>query len=142
MNISQYKSKIASRYIPVEPELIGNKIFEADYYFTSIKYDGFFAVLEIKDGKVSLFDRNANVKDIAAITNAARAIKVDVTLAGEICVFKNGKSTNNREVAAALADPDNYDIRFGVFDIISYKGEYPLFESNIVSDDLIGVAVH
>ena len=128
MNISQYKSKIATRYIPVEPELIGNKIFEADYYFTSIKYDGFFAVLEIKDGKVSLFDRNANVKEIAAITNAARAIKVDVTLAGEICVFKNGKSTNNREVAAALADPDNYDIRFGVFDIISYKGEYPMFE--------------
>ena len=40
MNISQYKSKIASRFIPVEPELIGNKIFEADYYFTSIKYDG------------------------------------------------------------------------------------------------------
>jgi hypothetical protein len=69
MNISQYKSKIASRYIPVEPELIGNKIFEADYYYTSIKYDGFFAVLEIKDGKVSLFDRNANVKEIAAQSN-------------------------------------------------------------------------
>jgi ATP-dependent DNA ligase len=96
---------------------------EADYYFTSIKHDGYFAALEIKKGKATLYDRNGNPKEIKAITNAAKSIKEDVMLAGEICVFKNGKSSSNREVAAAMGAPDKHDIRFGVFDIISYKGD-------------------
>jgi ATP-dependent DNA ligase len=123
MNISQYKTKVASRYMPVDPEQIGLKIMEADYYFTSIKHDGYFAALEIKNGKATLYDRNGNPKEIKAITNAAKSIKEDVMLAGEICVFKNGKSSSNREVAAAIGAPDKHDIRFGVFDIISYKGD-------------------
>ena len=128
MNISQYKTKVASRYMPVDPEQIGLKIMEADHYFTSIKFDGYFAALEIKKGKATLFDRNGNPKEIEAITSAAKSIEEDVLLAGEICVFKNGKSTNNREVAAAMGAPDKHDIRFGVFDIIAYKGEEPTLD--------------
>ena len=129
MNISQYKTKVASRYMPVDPEQIGLKIIEADYYFTSIKHDGYFAALEIKNGKATLYDRNGNPKEIKAITTAAKSIKEDVMLAGEICVFKNGKSSSNREVAAAMGAPDKHDIRFGVFDIISYKGEEPTLDA-------------
>jgi len=129
MNISQYKSKIASRYIPTDPEQIGLKIIEADYYFTSVKYDGYFAALEIKNGKAVLFDRNGNPKEIKAITNAAKTIEGDIMLAGELCVFENGKSTTHREVSAALDEPDKYDIRFGTFDIISYNGEEPTFDA-------------
>lgn len=129
MNISQYKSKIASRYVPVPPEHIGLKIMESEYYFTSIKYDGYFAALEIKKGKATLYDRNGNPKEIKAITTAAKSIKEDVMFAGEICVFKNGKSSNNRVVAAALDEPEKYDIRFGVFDIISFKGEEPTLDA-------------
>ena len=128
MNISQYKTKVASHYRPLDPEQIGLKIMESDYYFTSIKHDGYFAGLEIKNGKATLYDRNGNAKEINAITTAAKSIKEDVMLAGEICVFKNGKSSNNREVAAALAEPEKHDIRFGVFDIISYKGEEPTLD--------------
>ena len=115
--------------MPVDPEQIGLKIIEADYYFTSIKHDGYFAALEIKNGKATLYDRNGNPKEIKAITSAAKSIKEDVMLAGEICVFKNGKSSNNREVAAALAEPEKHDIRFGVFDIIAYKGEEPTLDA-------------
>ena len=129
MNISQYKTKIASRYIPVDPEEIGLKIMESEFYFTSIKLDGYFAALEIKNGKATLYDRNGNSKEIKAITNAANSIKDDVILAGEICLFKNGKSSNNREVAAALDEPEKHDIRFGVFDIISYEGQEPTFDT-------------
>ena len=32
MNISQYKTKIASRYMPLDPEQIGLKIIVADYW--------------------------------------------------------------------------------------------------------------
>ena len=123
MDITQYKNKIASRYIPVDPEQIGLKIIEADYYFTSIKYDGFFAVLEVKKGNAKLYDRSGKEKTITTITNEAKTIKDDIVLAGEICVFKDNKSSNNREVAAALDEPAKYDFRFGVFDVISYKGE-------------------
>ena len=66
MNVSLYKSKVASRYIPVDPEQIGLKIMEADYYLTSIKHDGYFASLEIKQGKATLYDRNGNIKEIKA----------------------------------------------------------------------------
>jgi ATP-dependent DNA ligase len=113
----------------VPPEHIGLKIMESEYYFTSIKYDGYFAALEIKKGKATLYDRNGNPKEIKAITTAAKSIKEDVMFAGEICVFKNGKSSNNRVVAAALDEPEKYDIRFGVFDIISFKGEEPTLDA-------------
>ena len=106
MNISQYKSKIASRYIPTDPEQIGLKIMEAEYYFTSVKYDGYFAALEIKNGKAVLFDRNGNPKEIKAITTAAKTIEGDIMLAGELCVFENGKSTTHREVSAAFDEPE------------------------------------
>ena len=122
MNVSLYKSKVASRYIPVDPEQIGLKIMEAEYYLTSVKYDGYFASLEIKQGEAILYDRNGNIREIKAIKSAANLIKEDIVLAGELCVFENGKSTNNRNVAVALGDPDKYDIRFGAFDIISYNG--------------------
>ncbi len=125
MNFIDYKTKVASKYLPVEPEFILNKIIEAEYYFASIKYDGFFAILEVKDGNCFLYDRNGNQKEIISIKSAASTIGVNVIFAGEICLFKNGRSTNNREVAAALDEPEKYDIRFGVFDIISYKGEDP-----------------
>jgi ATP-dependent DNA ligase len=123
MNIPQYKTKIASRYMPVDPEQIGLKIIEAEYYYTSVKHDGYFAALEIKNGIATLFDRNGNPLEIKAITNAAKDIKEDVVFAGEICLFKEGKSTNNREVKAALDEPDKFDLRFGVFDVIAHKGE-------------------
>jgi len=35
----------------------------------------------------------------------------------EICLFQNGRSTNNRDVATALDKPEKYEFFFGVFDI-------------------------
>lgn len=91
MNISQYKTKIASRYIPVNPEQIGLKIIEAEYYLASIKHDGYFGALEIKNGKATLYDRNRNPKDIPAITKAVKNINEEIIIAGEICLFKDGR---------------------------------------------------
>ena len=92
------------------------------------KFKSHNVVLNPKDRPTMLNVTNHNPKEIKAITNAAKSIKEDVMLAGEICVFKNGKSSNNREVAAALDEPNKHDIRFGVFDIISYKDEEPTLD--------------
>lgn len=102
---------------------------EAEYYFASVKYDGYFAALEIKNGKATLYDRNGNPREIKAITTAAKTIEGDLMLAGELCVFENGKSTSHREVSAALDEHGKYDIRFGVFDIISHNGKEPTFDA-------------
>lgn len=121
--ISTYKSKIASRYIPVDAEQIGLKIAESEYYLASVKYDGHLAFLAIEKGKAMLFDRNGDELKIDAITKAAANIKVDCMLAGELCCFENGQSTSHREVSAAIAKPESFDLRFGAFDLLEHKGE-------------------
>jgi hypothetical protein len=45
---THYKNKTASRYVPVDPAQIGAKIAEADYYLSSVKYDGHFAMMELR----------------------------------------------------------------------------------------------
>jgi len=118
--ITSYKSKIASRYIPVSSEQIGLKIVESDYYFTSVKHDGHLAFLNIGNGKASLLDRSGNEINIPAIIKAAINIKENILLAGEICVFETGQSASHREVAAGIDNPDKVDFRFGVFDVLEH----------------------
>ncbi len=120
--INQYKQKIASRYLPINAEDMLSKIMESEYYFASVKYDGHFGVLEIKDGNVKLFSSDGAERNVGAIVDAAKKIKTNVVLAGEICCFENNKSQTNIHVTAALDNPEKHDIRFGVFDIIEYDG--------------------
>ncbi len=121
--ISTYKSKIASRYIPVDAEQIGLKIAESEYYIASVKHDGHLAFLALEKGKATLFDRNGDELKIDKLTKAAEAIKDDCILAGELCCFENDKSTSHREVSSGLANPDKFDIRFGAFELLEHNGE-------------------
>ena len=121
--ISQYKQKVASRYLPVNPEDMRTKIMESEYYFASVKYDGHFGILEIKEGNVKLFSSDGKERKISAITEAAKKIKTNVMLAGEICCFSNDKSQSNIHVTSALSNPDAHDIRFGIFDLVEHDGK-------------------
>ncbi len=140
--ITSYKSKIASRYIPVDAEQIGIKIPESEIYFTSIKLDGHLAFMSVKKGKAQLFDKNGNEIKVDSVTKAAERLKSDCVLAGEVCVFQNGKSTSNREVNASLNNPDKVDFRFGVFDLLEVNGAECDLETEekikIISDWLQG----
>ena len=121
--IHSYKTKIASRYIPVDADQIGLKIAESEYYLASVKHDGHLAFLSVKKGKAQLFDRNGDELKIDAIAKAAASIKVDFIVAGELCCFENGQSTSHREVSAALAKPTAFDVRFAAFDLLEINGE-------------------
>ena len=123
MTIASYKTKIASRYIPIDPDHIGLKILESAYYYSSIKYDGFFAVLSIQGGNATLQNGNEKTFEIKAILDVAKQLKEEVELVGELCLFKDGKSQSHRDLAAALDEPDKHDIRFGVFDIMASEDE-------------------
>ena len=61
--ITDYKNKVASRYIPVDAEQMLQKIMEAEYYLVSQKYDGHFGVLEIKKGTATLYNRNGELPE-------------------------------------------------------------------------------
>ena len=67
--LATYKSKIASRYIPVDAEQIGMKIPESECYFASIKHDGHLAFLSVKKGKAQLFDRNGEEVKAPKVTS-------------------------------------------------------------------------
>jgi ATP-dependent DNA ligase len=119
MNPTEYKVKIASRYISVDPSQMGLKIIESDYYLCSHKLDGHLGILSIENDIINLYDRSGNELNIPNIINAAKKIKSNAVFAGEIYVFKNGKPRSNADVTSAIVDPDAHDIRFGLFDLVS-----------------------
>ena len=121
MTPTEYKNKVASRYVSVDPSHIGLKIFESDFYLCSHKLDGHLGILSIEKGTIKLFDRSGDELHIPSILKAAKAIKHNGIFAGEICVFKEGKPGANFDVTSALSEPDAHDIRFGIFDLISEK---------------------
>ena len=106
------------RYIPVLPQDIGLKIMESKFYYTSIKHDGYLAILTISKNEIMFQTKNNKILQIPSIVNVAKTIAEEVTLIGELCVFKDGKSLTHREVSAALDEPEKHDLRFGVFDMI------------------------
>jgi len=106
------------RYIPVLPQDIGLKIMESKFYYTSIKHDGYLAILKISKNEIMFQTKNNKILQIPSIVNVAKTIAEEVTLIGELCVFKDGKSLTHREVSAALDEPEKHDLRFGVFDMI------------------------
>lgn len=118
-----YKEKIASRYIPVDAEQIGIKIVEAEYYVASIKYDGYFGILSLNEGGATLFGPNGKEISVPEITQAASKIKQNLIIAGEICCFKDGRSTSHRDVSTALANPGKHDLRFAMFDIVDNEAK-------------------
>jgi len=121
--ITSYKSKIASRYIPVDSEQIGLKIAESEYYLASQKLDGHLSFLCVKKGKAQLLNRNGNEINVPTILKEASAFKDDVILAGELCCFKKNDVQSHRELNAALDEPDKFDLRFCAFDLLELDGK-------------------
>lgn len=122
--IKKYKDKIASRYIPIAADDIGMKTIESDYYYCSIKHDGYFGVLVITNGAAQLYNKSGKLLTCPSITSSAIGLK-NAILAGEICVFKDNKSTSHAEVTKAIANPEKQELRFGVFDILEIDGNPP-----------------
>ncbi len=144
ISVQEYKRRFTSRFIATDPAHIGQQIVEADYYLASLKYDGHLGILSIENGKISLSGTDGKERKIPAILKAAAELKEDMVLAGEICVFKDGKSLSHREVSSAVANPDKHDVRFAVFDIYSHKGEpvdLPVKEKSELIQKLIGKGI-
>lgn len=123
--ILDYKSKVASRYVPVDPGMISQKIMEADYYLASVKHDGHLGILEI-NGTTTLYNRSGERLSVPKIIDGANKTGAKHALiAGEIVCMADGKTTDSRHVVTALADPGSHDVRFAAFDLLSIDGTAP-----------------
>jgi ATP-dependent DNA ligase len=118
--ISQYKKRVLSRLISVEPSKLKEKILDSEYYLVSEKLDGFYTVLVSDSKGIKLFNKSGRELKIPSI----QSIKLDkpCVLVGELCSFLNDRPQTHRELAAAIAKPDKSDIRFAAFDVLEING--------------------
>jgi ATP-dependent DNA ligase len=121
-----YKRQTASRYLPVNASEMTSKIMEADSYSVSTKYDGHFYLLNYDGEKVTLVNHGGNViTDLPMLKDALSLLSGkcnDITLAGELYLFKKNGRTRSFDLAAAL-DDKSANIYFAAFDLLMLNGE-------------------
>ncbi len=118
--IEQYKKRVLSRLISVEPNTLKERIIDSEYYLVSEKIDGFYTVLVSSSNGTSLYNKSGRELKIPAFDELK--FSKPCILVGELCVFENDRPQTHRELAAALAKPSEADIRFAAFDIIELNG--------------------
>ncbi len=133
--VTDYKSKTAARYLSVNDQDITQRIMPEDSYFASVKYDGHFGMLAVKDNTAVIYNRSGEEISIPKIQE--EAVKMaggkSLILAGEIICYQDNKPGRHSLVASAISKPDSHDIRFGIYDIIS-TDDNPI--TNVVHEKL------
>jgi len=122
-----YKRKVASRYLPIGPDQITNKVLESENYFVSQKYDGHLYLLYF-DGKKSILKNHSGseIKNLRLLDEFSKKVGIsdELIFAGELYVSNDNKRTRSFDVTAALkSNPDS--LKFAVFDILEIKGKKP-----------------
>lgn len=109
-----------------------NAFDDKDWLF-EIKWDGYRAISEIKDGNVSLYSRNGNsfINDYPLVAKELKKIKHDAILDGEIIIL-NEEGKSDFQKLQHYEDNTQYPICYYVFDLLSLNGnstyELPLIE--------------
>jgi bifunctional non-homologous end joining protein LigD len=107
--------------------------FDDKEWLFEIKWDGYRAISEIKDGNVLLYSRNGNsfINDYPLVAKELKKIKHNAVLDGEIVILdEEGKSDFQK--LQHYEDNTQYPICYYVFDLLSLNGkstyELPLME--------------
>ncbi len=95
---------------------------DKDWLF-EIKWDGYRAISEIKDGKVLLYSRNGNsfINDYPLVVRELKKIKHDAVLDGEIVIL-NEQGKSDFQKLQHYEDNTQYPICYYVFDLLSLNG--------------------
>lgn len=127
IEVVNYKNRVASRYMMLTKEILGLRVAEVDKYWVSIKIDGHFAGLHVKDGKAAFYNRSGKLLSLPLLEKEAAGLfpSGDHLFAGELHVHDESKRMRSFQVSEALANPDKFDLRFTVFDRI-VRAEEPI----------------
>jgi bifunctional non-homologous end joining protein LigD len=105
---------------------------DANWLF-EIKWDGYRAISEIKQGKVELYSRNGNSFNTAypVVLHALEKMKDDLVLDGEVVVLNEAGKSDFQKLQH-YEDNTQYPLCYYVFDVLSINGhstyELPLTE--------------
>ena len=120
--LRSYKSKQASKYIPVRGDEILTKVFDCEKYGISTKYDGHLCFIVKDKDKTQLlnfngesFERNELINEIDSLVNNEGII------VGEIYYNKEGERTRSFDLVKNLKVKDS-SIQIVVFDVLNYDG--------------------
>ena len=96
---------------------------DKDWLF-EIKWDGYRAISEIKNGVVELYSRNGNSFNAVypIVYNELKKIKPDVVFDGEIVIIDNDGKSDFQKLQH-YEDNTHYAICYYVFDLLSLNGE-------------------
>ena len=119
-----------------------DKPFDDKHWLFEIKWDGYRAISEIKQGEVELYSRNGNSFNTSypIVFNALKKLKDDLVLDGEIVVLnEDGKSDFQK--LQHYADNTQYPICYYVFDVLSVNGhstyQLPLIKRKKILQQII-----
>jgi bifunctional non-homologous end joining protein LigD len=107
--------------------------FNDKEWLFEIKWDGYRAISEIKNGNILLYSRNGNsfIKDYPLVVRELKKIKHDAVLDGEIVVL-NEEGKSDFQKLQHYQDNTQFPICYYVFDLLSLNGtdtsELPLIE--------------
>ena len=117
------RKKLTDFIKPMLAKETGQAFDNADWLF-EIKWDGYRAVSEIKDGEVKLYSRNGLPfnNNYPIVANALKKIKHNAVLDGEIVIL-NEEGKSDFQKLQHYEDNTQYPICYYVFDILSLNGE-------------------
>jgi len=100
-----------------------DKPFDSDEWIFEIKWDGYRAISEIKNGSVELYSRNGNSfnERYPLVYNELKKLKADLTLDGEIVVLDE-KGRPSFQKLQHYADNTQFPICYYVFDVLNING--------------------
>ena len=100
-----------------------DEAFDDKEWLFEIKWDGYRAISEIKDGSVLLYSRNGNsfINDYPLVARELKKIKHDAVLDGEIVVL-NEEGKSEFQKLQHYEDNTQYQICYYVFDLLSLNG--------------------
>ncbi len=110
-----------------------DEAFDDANWLFEIKWDGYRAISEIKQGKVELYSRNGNSFNTAypVVLHALEKMKDDLVLDGEVVVLNEAGKSDFQKLQH-YEDNTQYPLCYYVFDVLSINGhstyELPLTE--------------
>jgi hypothetical protein len=133
--IINYKKRVVSRFIPFEGSAVVSDLPESDEYVYSEKIDGHIAYIQVKDSKVTMYNRSANILELPLIT-AKFPTELDGIWAGELYLAQ--PRSRNFQVASAITN-NREELRFAVFDAVHLL-DRPILERIQVVREMIPVS--